>query len=1110
MPEYDPKRMRPQDLRDSTVRTLGDAVSGLSNVVKTLSLGTARAAGRGLSSAGFTPSKTLGIAAASSIHPLIGALVKRTIEQQEPQMAMVMQGYMGSIKNTIIRNFKTQRNELDELTTPATTGNIRAKKRLQNDSYSSMYGSNDVIEAVDRLRISNAEWIKALGSLSPSAMRHKALPRAQAGGYVEQSGRAYVHKGEVISPANMVRIQTKALLEIRDNLQGTSETNEAIQSMSKVMGKFKTNFLDTPLMDMLFGDKAFGKSLLGALRSVSGMIRETRRKVVVGDKTSGRDPYFHFRSIQRSSAIETIAAATSATYAHVRVQGERQITMLKIIARQLGAKEVVKKVAGDWGAKRIKKQVGILEGLTRALYETGSIQDILIPLNEARKKAGGIAGIYGEFKKEVIEKKIPYLSKYYSQRESGKSFYQSVKGAIFGSEPPPIPSASQGGVIPNSVRVRGIGERFKGRGSTLDHALNTQISILNVLRTILYRISPFFNNATDKKRRQREVQDDFYKRLHVTWMNNNRVNDVADAVWQTAKGKTSHGVIKNALGFALGSKLAAAGAGAAATAGGIAAAATRGFSRSRKGGSGVITASMRGIRGALLSSKTARSALGATGLLGLIKGGKAAGAGLKVAGGISKVGKIVGSVGWPLLIVTAVIDGLIGVFRTGQIFNMAFKDTTLTMKLSAFVGGVIDGLWDIIRIPLNLIFKFAGSNFRLKSILKPLVTAIHTFLKVFEPAIKNMMVIGKLVFKVTKLLGQSFLRSIAFWLMLPFSPKSAIKLIKKTWDSWINFLIKEVPNLITEFISNTVKYFGENIPEFVDKLVSVIDSFAKWVDEIDVSGPAFTGFLNKITPLFTSINDAFIRVIQSEAFGKLLYEALPKLTYAVVVTLSEALSKLQFAIFKLLFMKIPQMFYNFMYSSLKFIFWDIPRELALYLFKPENIIKMHNLLSDGINKFFIDPILNVFERLSKLIGSIPELVINIMKNNPIIGAALAPLMKVIPSVTSGMQKSGDKDTKPKAKSILPYLFDLTPAGWLLNKALSSTAGEKAVMENNNLNSASLKNGIEDSSNKQVVAINDSSTAMSNTTTAVFNSQQNPFTRSTLWTNMNDIAVGASI
>jgi len=1089
MPEYDPKKLRPQDLRDATVRTLGDAVNGLAKVVRDMSSGTARAAGRGISSAGLSPASFLGIAAGSAIHPVVGSLIKRAVETQQPRMEMAIQGYMGSIKDTINRNFRTQREDIRQQN-KATQQNIAtltgSKRRLQNDSYTSMYGSGDIVEALDRLRISNAAWLKALGTMTPRALRNKSLPRAAAGGYVEETGEAVVHKGEVITPANVVRLQTKALLDIRNELQGLDQTGAAVQNISNVMGSVHTDFLSSPLMDVLFGDRNSAKTILLGLRWLSSSIRERRRIRLLGDTVSGRDAYFHYRSIQRNTAIETIAAATAATYAHVRLQGERQISLLKVIAG-----EEANKIPGadTWGYRNGGGKGGILEGLTRYFLETGDLMiDVLSPISNAikRKRAGLGPGVFGELKQQTEESEVPFISQFLKSRKEGKGFGASITDSMFGpkkvppSTPPqPIPpSAAEIGVLPPAVTRRMINYR-----AGADNSLGQLITISNILRSIHFTISRVINTKENKKRRDAAISDRQYKIRHLIWMDNNRIDDVSEAIFAAA-GMASPK-------RSIASKLAGGGAhfaqdyilfrglrslkhvpviGTVATAAAVARTAYR---AAKVKGLGNTAALIRAARKAATSNKLGRGVFNffkgaktaASNKFSLIAGGKPVtmaaklgGVGTKGAGLFSKAlaplkfVKGIPGIGWIIAIVASVIDGIISVFRTGEFFKMSFKNTSLTMKLSAFYAGIVNGFWDLIQMSFNLLFKAAGSNFRLdkdfrkklanyfyKIWFKSVGEGFEMFSKLFKTGIEK---ISEFFYKVFK--------SVSFTFRLV---SIKIKPLINTFTKAINYTItnaKKMWGLVVK-AEELLRHYTLMLPAFL--ALMLFDQKAAW-DLVDKNTKDFMNFCRDLKQTFLDAKEN-IKEITSE-----LWQGIKDLSSSAWQSVSETFSGAM------------------------------------------------SMINDAIYIHVIDPIVNVCKQIGILIGSIPEYILEVISKIPGIGPRLSILARSA-FISSQATNTVLPQTKTGLKTVLPAIESVKQ---ILNRLASAdTAGQRAIMKNNNENNSSLGKGMQESTKQQIAAVNNSaSTVVNNTTSAITNANQDPFNKSPLWTSMIDLIAGASV
>ena len=119
----------------------------------------------------------------------------------------------------------------------------RAQTRLQWTTYSRTHKSGDTTEAIDLLRISNAEWMKALGSLNPEEMHNKPLPRAKKGAFVHKTGKAIVHEGEIIAPVDVLATALKELGKIRKVLTD-GRINVKLAKPTKRSGKYEEYRLD--------------------------------------------------------------------------------------------------------------------------------------------------------------------------------------------------------------------------------------------------------------------------------------------------------------------------------------------------------------------------------------------------------------------------------------------------------------------------------------------------------------------------------------------------------------------------------------------------------------------------------------------------------------------------------------------------------------------------------------------------------------------------------------------------------------------------------------------------------------------------------------------------
>ena len=233
-PEPDP--LQQSDVRDASVRTLGSEVSKLSKSIANLSTSTVKAAGSQVTAAtnslGMKAGTLAGVGIATSINPIAGAIVKNIVDKNQGAFVSAFRGMTTSTTGILksVANLKAR--EVRSMSSANSSAQFEGriqKRRLDDSSYNKMYGSDSHIEAIDRLRISNAEWLKAIGTLPKNQLKAKKLPKAAVGGVVNKTGQAIVHEGEIIAPANFVRRQTEAMVSLEKNQE---KQMEALDKMS--------------------------------------------------------------------------------------------------------------------------------------------------------------------------------------------------------------------------------------------------------------------------------------------------------------------------------------------------------------------------------------------------------------------------------------------------------------------------------------------------------------------------------------------------------------------------------------------------------------------------------------------------------------------------------------------------------------------------------------------------------------------------------------------------------------------------------------------------------------------------------------------------------------
>lgn len=827
--DFDNDRSRMTDIRDSTLRGLGDTVNKLSVSIKNLSAATIKAGGRGIAGAtrgaGLTAPSLAGVAVGSTVSPIIGTMVKELVSRHEDSFVSSFKNMAASTKDALLsirrknqtdvtamhRNYSKldnieQRmadNDFDSSGMGDFSSNKltnKNKKRMQLDSYSDTYPSSDLVEAIDKLRMSNAEWLKAVGTLSKPALKRKKLPAAAVGGIVRSTGEALVHKGEVIVPTKMVKTQTETLLQIRDKLdQQAVDQSKIMKGLEEHVVKADTS------VDLLISKTGPFAPLLSVVKMFAG--GELRARVI-GEHAVGKSQRYHFYAVRGRNTIETIANATSATYASSRTIGERQISLLKYIAEGLTGKSPG--WAKKWGSRLRTPKMTFFQMLKQQLMVPDSI-----PLED----------MLGTFKRTPVGKSVTNIGSRVGSAIASpfKGAWARLKGAF--SESPKeseIPKAAKGG------RVRRTGKAVVHTGEAIIPAadVDLQTSILGQIRDILFGSSKIHKSSLKeiKKQTKHEIIESRYeeheRKKHLEWMRKNNISESLEGVkrgisniepgkgmsWlQTLMlrgGIPGVGLLGKGM-TKFGGKVGTKGA-----LGTFARVAGRGF---RSG---------RGVAGSL--SKGAKAAFSFSKRAGMI--GKVANVGSKVLGGATKIGGAMGlgagaaatggglmagltaatggTAGIVIALVMALIDGVIGVFKTGDIFKKAFKDTTVQERMAAFAGGVVEGLWSMVRLPFNLIMKMIGSDQRLQDITEPAAKMIYKFIDILSPFIEKTMLVINYMMKWNKLVGGTLATLIAATPMLLFKPDMAMDMVSKAMIKIIDFFFVETPKFLLDMAVN--------------------------------------------------------------------------------------------------------------------------------------------------------------------------------------------------------------------------------------------------------------------------------------------------------------------
>ena len=169
------------------------------------------------------------------------------------------------IKESIKNSIKTStKRALSSLKTPVQeAAEPEAKPAFKKIPKSSVSSSNlwtkspDLVDAIDRLRISNVAVLRQMQTMSESQLRKKEIPKAAKGGIVRKTGKAIVHAGEVIAPKTDVEKQTALLYEIQklnqQQLGSLDSLKLALTDEEGAGGFFKTFGIVKDLMPVFSG-----------------------------------------------------------------------------------------------------------------------------------------------------------------------------------------------------------------------------------------------------------------------------------------------------------------------------------------------------------------------------------------------------------------------------------------------------------------------------------------------------------------------------------------------------------------------------------------------------------------------------------------------------------------------------------------------------------------------------------------------------------------------------------------------------------------------------------------------------------------------------------------
>jgi hypothetical protein len=192
--------------------------------------------------------------------------------------------------------------------------------------------------------------------------------------------------------------------------------------------------------------------------------------------------------------------------------------------------------------------------------------------------------------------------------------------------------------------------------------------------------------------------------------------------------------------------------------------------------------------------------------------------------GLSGVGKFAGSMAWPLLIFTTIVDGILGWFKAGEIW----KEPTVKQRIAGVAAGIIDGVVDIVRWPLNALLKALGRKERLPELFGPLAKTFNWLFEKLAPAVKHMWKGIQVGWKGLKA-GINLLIDIwQFPIKFLTNPKEAIiNMIGRTKDM-LMFFIDDFPKHIMNGFKVTVNFLadlGDKITEGAEWLWPKIKQF---------------------------------------------------------------------------------------------------------------------------------------------------------------------------------------------------------------------------------------------------------------------------------------------
>jgi hypothetical protein len=793
------------NLSEQSMRSLSASVGSLAQQVRALSTNTARVASRGATGAaksiggaaygmkddyGFSASKSIGVGVASAVNPFAGELVRRIVDSNKGALGNSMRSMMntsksmlGTIKSKLSErpkqvNETVSRNALMPAVTPSAPAVAPSKspsrprgRRLTPNSYSSMYGSSDQIEALDRLRISNADWLKSTATMTKKQLRSKKLPKANVGGIVRQTGKAIVHEGEAIVPAEALVGQYAVMKDIRDMLKEQGETisnisgslgNQDSVFMQGIQGAVSTGFKNNPGM----------QSLMKIGIGLSGMaLNFWRMKSVAGPASK------YARLVVRRTPLETIAEATVQTYGELRWS-------LAIITRQLNSMlDVWSGDKADLGDRSKQDELALGTGFKSRLQRfalSGDVMDLLFGGNMKDKASESILG--------RVKKLKP-----------GRK--QASTTAMIMGKPTTVSTDRAARSLAASNPAAAIMIQQSA-------ALNKRLQRLVGLEKA--------ENKLDKIDNRDETH---YQNKHMAWLRNNPTfNNVASSITSWADKWIKPTLVGIGGGFTamltwLGFKK-----------GGKWLKPKQGFSRFMARISGLVTGNKAGMMAGYRAGDALSS--GQVGRAGKLLGNIAKSGALRGLGGAAKIG---GKLFLPAAIVLSVIDGMIGFFRAGKIFDVL--EPTIKQRFAAAGGGILDGLFSIIRIPLNLMLA-QYTDKRIGSMIKPLSEFVHDVIGIVSPIVKMIGSNAKFIFKGMKLAIGTVLDIVTFVPRLLMNPK---KTIEKTID--------RVKQIALFFIDDLPNQMGKAFGFIVDSFFKFAEMGAKWVE----------GIRNTATDVFTNM-----------------------------------------------------------------------------------------------------------------------------------------------------------------------------------------------------------------------------------------------------------------